>query len=197
MKNLFVLLLVGCLFFSCKSESCQAVISIHKVYNSVELREKIESIVSEDDSAGWEILTELTKAAYNYSAEIATSDTAIVKEYIAKLNFDKPIACAFIPLNNSGESDFATLIVYELTPLISESVTLSIAPNEYQGYEALFKFADADKWERITCEYIGRQLAIAVNGIIKCALVVNEPIKGGNCSVVGSDLDDLIKSENK
>ena len=197
MRNLFVLLFVGCLFFSCKSETpkgekCEAVVTVHKVYNSPELLEKIKVVMTENDSVGLLLSTELAKA-HNYSAMIVTKDTAIVREYVAKLNFDKPITCAFVSLNNPVEKDIYSLIVHEQEPLISETVTLSISPRENQEYEEQFKFADAEKWERITQDNIGRQLALAVNGVIKCAPTVNTPIEGGSCSVVGPDLDKLLK----
>ena len=188
---------VGCLFFSCKSESpkgekCEAVISIHKVYNSTDLMEKIMVVMPENDSVGQLIVTDLAKAN-GYLPVIETKDTAMVREYVAKLDFDKPTTCAFIPLNSPTGEDFNSIIVYEQAPLISETVTLAIAPNEYQEYEALFKFADADKWERITQENVGRQLALAVNGVIRSAPTVATPIKGGSCSVIGPDLDKLLK----
>lgn len=197
MRNLFVLLFVGCLFFSCKSETpkgekCEAVISIHKVYNSADLMEKIMVVMPENDSVGQLIVTDLAKAN-GYLPVIETKDTAIVKDYVAKLNFDKPITCAFVSINNPVEKDIYSLIVHEQEPLISETVTLSISPRENQEYEGQFKFADAEKWERITQDNIGRQLALAVNGVIKSAPTVITPIEGGSCSVVGPDLDKLLK----
>ena len=194
MRNLFTLLFICCLFFSCKSqapksETCQADVSIYKVYNAPELMEKVTAVVSQNDSVGLTLFTELCKSY----GRIATKDTAIVKDYIAKLNFDKPTAHTFLPLNNHDGGDIHLLIVYEQTPLISENVTLSIAPNDYNGYEAQFKFSDAKKWERVTKENVSRQLALAVNGVIKSAPTVNEPITGGRCSVVGADLDKLLK----
>lgn len=194
MRNLFTLLFIGCLFFSCKSEApksetCQAEVSIYKVYNAPELMEKVTAVVSQNDSVGLTLFTELCKSY----GMIATKDTAIVKDYIAKLNFDKPTAHTFLPLNNHDGGDIHLLIVYEQTPLISENVTLSIAPNDYNGYEAQFKFSDAKKWERVTKENVSRQLALAVNGVIKSAPTVNEPITGGRCSVFGADLDKLLK----
>ena len=194
MRNLFTLLFIGCLFFSCKSEApksetCQAEVSIYKVYNAPELMEKVTAVVSQNDSVGLTLFTEMCKSF----GAIATKDTAIVKDYIAKLNFDKPAALAFLPLNTPDGEELVSVIVYEQTPLISETVTLAIGPNEYNGYEALFKFADAEKWEQVTKENVGRQLALAVNGVIKSAPTVNTPIEGGRCSVVGADLDKLIK----
>lgn len=194
MRNLFTLLFIGCLFFSCKSEApksetCQAEVSIYKVYNAPELMEKVTAVVSQNDSVGLTLFTEMCKSF----GAIATKDTAIVKDYIAKLNFDNPTALAFLPLNTPDGEELVSVIVYEQTPLISETVTLAIGPNEYNGYEALFKFADAEKWEQVTKENVGRQLALAVNGVIKSAPTVNTPIEGGRCSVVGADLDKLIK----
>lgn len=194
MRNLFTLLFIGCLFFSCKSEApksetCQAEVSIYKVYNAPELMEKVTAVVSQNDSVGLTLFTELCKSY----GMIATKDTAIVKDYIAKLNFDNPTALAFLPLNTPDGEELVSVIVYEQTPLISETVTLAIGPNEYNGYEALFKFADAEKWEQVTKENVGRQLALAVNGVIKSAPTVHEPITGGRCSVVGADLDKLLK----
>ena len=160
MRNLFVLLFVGCLFFSCKSESpkgekCEAVISIHKVYNSTDLMEKIMVVMPENDSVGQLIVTDLAEAN-GYLPVIEAKDSAIVREYVAKLNFDKPITCTFVSINNPVEKDIYSLIVHEQEPLISETVTLSISPRENQEYEGLFKFADAEKWERITQDNIGR-----------------------------------------
>ena len=194
MRNLFTLLFIGCLFFSCKSEApksetCQAEVSIYKVYNAPELMEKVTAVVSQNDSVGLTLFTEMCKSF----GAIATKDTAIVKDYIAKLNFDNPTALAFLPLNTPDGEELVSVIVYEQTPLISETVTLAIGPNEYNGYEALFKFADAEKWEQVTKENVGRQLALAVNGVIKSAPTVHEPITGGRCSVVGADLDKLLK----
>ena len=78
-----------------------------------------------------------------------------------------------------------------------KAVTIFVAAlcslRENQEYEGRFKFADADKWERITQENVGRQLALAVNGVIKSAPIVNESITGGHCSVIGPDLDKLLK----
>ena len=194
MRNLFTLLFIGCLFFSCKSEApksetCQAEVSIYKVYNAPELMEKVTAVVLQNDSVGLTLFTEMCKSF----GAIATKDTAIVKDYIAKLNFDNPTALAFLPLNTPDGEELVSVIVYEQTPLISETVTLAIGPNEYNGYEALFKFADAEKWERVTKENVSRKLALAVNGVIKSAPTVNEPITGGRCSVVGADLDKLLK----
>lgn len=194
MRNLFTLLFIGCLFFSCKSEAsksetCQAEVSIYKVYNAPELMEKVTAVVSQNDSVGLTLFTEMCKSF----GAIATKDTAIVKDYIAKLNFDNPTALAFLPLHTPDGEELASVIVYEQIPLISETVTLAIGPNEYNGYEALFKFADAEKWKQVTKENVGRQLALAVNGVIKSAPTVHEPITGGRCSVVGADLDKLIK----
>ena len=197
MRNVVVLFIIGLLSFPCKSETpkdekIQAVVSVYKVYNSLELMEKVNTVISENDSVGQLIVTDLAKAN-GYLPVVETKDTAMVREYVAKLDFDKPTTCAFIPLNSPTGEDFNSIIVYEQAPLISETVTLAIAPNEYQEYEALFKFADADKWERITQENVGRQLALAVNGVIKSAPTVNTPIEGGSCSVVGPDLDKLLK----
>ena len=194
MRNLFVLLFVGCLFFSCKSETpkgekCEAVVTVHKVYNSPELLEKIKVVMTENDSVGLTLFTELCKSY----GMIATKDTAIVKDYIAKLNFDNPTALAFLPLNTPDGEELVSVIVYEQTPLLIETVTLSISPRENQEYEAMFKFANANEWERITQENVGHQLALAVNGVIKSAPIVNEPITEGRCSVVGLDLDKLLK----
>ena len=188
MRNVVVLLFVGCLFLSCKNES-QADISIHKVYNSLELIEKLKAVMTENDSVGLTLFTELCKSY----GMIATKDTAIVKDYIAKLTFDNPIAHTFLPLNTPDGEELVSVIVYEQTPLLIETVTLSISLRENQEYEGRFKFADADKWERITQENVGRQLALAVNGVIKSAPIVNEPITGGHCSVIGPDLDKLLK----
>ena len=197
MRNLFVLLFVGCLFFSCKSETpkgekCEAVVTVHKVYNSPELLEKIKVVMTENDSVGLLLSTELVKA-HNYSAMIVTKDTAIVRSYIAKLNFDKPTTCTFLPIINPTGEELNSLIVYEQVPLISETITLSISPRENQEYEAMFKFANANEWERITQENVGHQLALAVNGVIKSAPTVTTPIEGGRCSVIGHDLDKLLK----
>lgn len=197
MRNLFVLLFVGCLFFSCKSETskgeiCQAVVSVYKVYESPELVEMINVVDTENDSLRDYLLIELTKG-YKSFATITPNDTAAVKSFISELDFDTPSTCAFVPLNNSTGVEYYLLVVYEQTPLISETVTLSISPTEDREYEALFKFADAYKWERITQENMGRQLALAVNGVIKSAPIVQEPIEGGNCSVIGADIDELIK----
>ena len=191
MRNVVVLLFVGFLFLSCKNES-QADISIHKVYNSLELIEKLKAVMTENDSVGQLIVTDLAKAN-GYLPVIETKDTAMVREYVAKLDFDKPTTCAFVPLNNHEGGDMHSLIVYEQTPLIIETITLSISLRENQEYEGRFKFADADKWERITQENVGRQLALAVNGVIKSAPIVNESITGGHCSVIGPDLDKLLK----
>lgn len=194
MRNLFTLLFIGCLFFSCKSEApksetCQAEVSIYKVYNAPELMEKVTAVVSQNDSVGLTLFTEMCKSF----GAIATKDTAIVKDYIAKLNFDNPTALAFLPLNTPDGEELVSVIVYEQTPLISENVTLSIVPNDYNRYEAQFKFSDAKKWEQVTKENVSRQLALAVNGVIKSAPTVHEPITGGRCSVVGADLDKLLK----
>ena len=191
MRNVVVLLFVGCLFLSCKNES-QSDISIHKVYNSLELIEKLKAVMTENDSVGQLIVTDLAKAN-GYLPVIETKDTAMVREYVAKLDFGKPTTCAFVPLNNHEGGDMHSLIVYEQTPLLIETVTLSISLRENQEYEGRFKFADADKWERITQENVGRQLALAVNGVIRSAPTVATPIKGGSCSVVGPDLDKLLK----
>ena len=197
MRNVVVLFIIGLLSFPCKSETpkdekIQAVVSVYKVYNSLELMEKVNTVIAENDSVGQLIVTDLAKAN-GYLPVIETKDTAIVKDYVAKLNFDKPITCAFVSINNPVEKDIYSLIVHEQAPLISETVTLSISPRENQEYEGLFKFADAEKWERITQDNIGRQLALAVNGVIKSAPTVITPIEGGSCSVVGPDLDKLLK----
>ncbi|MBQ2838419.1 MAG: hypothetical protein IJE73_02095 [Muribaculaceae bacterium] len=194
MRNVVVLFIIGLLSFSCKSETpkgekCEAEVSIYKVYNAPELMEKVTAVVSQNDSVGLTLFTELCKSY----GMIATKDTAIVKDYIAKLNFDNPTALAFLPLNTPDGEELVSVIVYEQTPLISETVTLAIVPNEYNSYEAPFKFADAEKWEQVTKENVGRQLALAVNGVIKSAPIVNEPITGGHCSVIGPDLDKLLK----
>jgi hypothetical protein len=197
MRNLFILLFVGCLFFSCKSETpkgekCEAIISIHKVYNSTDLMEKIMVVMPENDSVGQLIVTDLAEAN-GYLPVIETKDTAIVRSYIAKLNFDKPTTCTFLPIIKPTGEELNSLIVYEQVPLISETVTLSISPRENQEYEAMFKFANANEWERITQENVGHQLALAVNGVIKSAPTVTTPIEGGRCSVIGHDLDKLLK----
>ena len=129
MRNLFVLLFVGCLFFSCKSETpkgekCEAIISIHKVYNSTDLMEKIMVVMPENDSVGQLIVTDLAKAN-GYLPVIETKDTAIVKDYVAKLNFDKPITCAFVPINNPVEKDIYSLIVQQMVLESQDQVQLN------------------------------------------------------------------------
>ena len=132
MRNVVVLLFVGCLFLSCKNES-QADISIHKVYTPLELIEKLKAVMTENDSVGQLIVTDLARAN-GYLPVIETKDTAMVREYVAKLDFGKPTTCAFVPLNNHEGGVMHSLIVYEQTPLIIETVTLSISLRENQEY---------------------------------------------------------------
>mgnify|MGYP001028118085 FL=1 len=69
-------------------------------------------------------------------------------------------------------------------PVISERVTANLIENYGDSITQIsFKFSDADKWASITRENTGRQLAIAVNGKITNAPMVNMAIESGNCSV--------------
>lgn len=78
------------------------------------------------------------------------------------------------------------LVAYDNMPLLSEKVTVTEVnsmPNYGGDIQVVFKFPDAKKWEAITCENIGRRLAVTVNGELMNAPQVNSAITSGNCSV--------------
>lgn len=196
MKKWLFLLIIGCLSFSCKFESakgdvavyetCQADVSIHKVYTVPELA----GIMASDGDS----IREMLLASMSNYGVICAKDTAAVKEYIGTLDFSTPTRCAFRPIEN----DVVSMVVYEAEPLMIETVEVTSEPFErLESFQLLFKFTDAEKWERITAKNIGRQLAVAVNGEVKTAPTVNEPITEGRCSVAGLSADEINKLMKK
>jgi SecD/SecF fusion protein len=55
----------------------------------------------------------------------------------------------------------------------------------------------ADKFGRVTTKYVGRQLAIVLDGELYSAPNINEPILGGNCQITGNyDLKEAYRLAN-
>jgi len=78
------------------------------------------------------------------------------------------------------------LVAYENGPILDEKVAVTEANSipSYEGnIQVAFKFYDAQKWEEITRDNIGKRLAIFVNGQLMNAPQVNSEITSGNCSV--------------
>lgn len=90
----------------------------------------------------------------------------------------------WIELEDSADCD---LVIYSRKPLLSENVEVEdicYLPDNGANVLVLFKFDDAMAWQHITSSYIGKRLAIVINGEIVNAPVVNVCIESGNCSVV-------------
>ena len=78
------------------------------------------------------------------------------------------------------------LVAYESTPILLEkiSVTEANAILSYGGdIQVAFKFTDAKKWETVTKENIGKNLAVFVNGRLMNAPRVMMEITSGDCYV--------------
>ncbi len=79
------------------------------------------------------------------------------------------------------------LIAYDNEPLIAETVSIITANNITcygDDWQIAFRFSDAEKWEVITGDNIGKRLAVIVNGQLMNAPKVNTEISSGNCSVI-------------
>ena len=184
-------MMLGCIFVACKSENTngdaavepqyQASVSVHRTYSGSELKGIIESVCTENDTVGLKIL----KGIEYYA--VVLRDTAQVKEYIEKIAaFEKAVECDYL-LKGDGYS----LCVYDLEPLIAETVIMAAEPVDMMDDQmASFQFADSAKWEKITSESLGRRLAVLVNGKLKSSPVVQSPITEGRCSIFLS-ADDL------
>ena len=191
MRKIFFLMMLGCIFFACKSENTngdaavepqyQASVSVHRTYSGSELKGIIESVCTENDTVGSMIL----KGVGDYA--VTLQDTAQVKEYIKKIEaFGKAVECDFLPVGG----DYS-LVVYEAEPMIAETVLMTAEPVDMMDDQmACFQFADAAKWESITTDNLGRGLATLVNGKLKSSPVVQSPITEGRCSIFLS-ADDL------
>lgn len=191
MRKIFFLMMLGCIFVACKSENTngdaavepqyQASVSVHRTYSGSELKGIIESVCTENDTVGLKIL----KGIEYYA--VVLRDTAQVKEYIEKIAaFEKAVECDYL-LKGDGYS----LCVYDLEPLIAETVIMAAEPVDMMDDQmASFQFADSAKWEKITSESLGRRLAVLVNGKLKSSPVVQSPITEGRCSTFLS-ADDL------
>lgn len=191
MRKIFFLMMLGSIFFACKSENTngdavvvpqyQASVSVHRTYSGSELKGIIESVCTENDTVGLKIL----KGIEEYS--VVLRDTAQVKEYIEKIAaFEKAVECDFLSIGG----DYS-LVVYDAEPMMAETVLMTAEPVDMMDDQmASFQFADAAKWEKITSESLGRSLAVLVNGKLKSAPVVQSPITEGRCSIFLS-ADDL------
>ncbi|MDE6497926.1 MAG: hypothetical protein K2L21_04620 [Muribaculaceae bacterium] len=90
----------------------------------------------------------------------------------------------WLELEDSTDCD---LVIYSRKPLLSENVEVDeicYLPDDDMNVLVLFKFDDAMAWQHITSSYIGKRLAIVVNGEVVNAPVVNASIESGNCSVL-------------
>lgn len=83
-----------------------------------------------------------------------------------------------------ASDEYADLVVLDGEPVVEDTVTVTaVNYEEYADcYVAIFRFSDADKWERVTGENTGHRLALFVNGRFENAPTVNCPITSGNCS---------------
>lgn len=191
MRKIFFLMMLGSIFFACKSENTngdvavvpqyQASVSVHHTYSGSELKGIIESVCTENDTVGLKILKGIEEYA------VVLRDTAQVKEYIEKIAaFEKAVECDFLSIGG----DYS-LVVYDAEPMMAETVLMTAEPVDMKDDQmASFQFADAAKWEKITSESLGRSLAVLVNGKLKSAPVVQSPITEGRCSIFLS-ADDL------
>ena len=108
------------------------------------------------------------------------ADTARVNEAVAGI---KPEMEEFIFGWTLPSADGSIwLVAYEPEPLWSENATVTSAetiPSNEGAVQLVFKFPDAQKWESITKDNIGKRLAMFVNGQLMNAPQVNTEITSG------------------
>lgn len=130
---------------------------------------------------------ERIEAVYSGLGMCSVADTTDVGADLRKHNEDLAkydLTYGWLEVEDSADCD---LVIYSRKPLISETVKITDVcsiPDDYENVLVLFRFADAIAWRNITASFLGRRLAIAVNGVVVNAPVVNACIEGGYCSVL-------------
>ena len=127
---------------------------------------------------------ERIEAVYSGLGMCSVADTTDVGADLRKHNEDLAkydLTYGWLEVEDSADCD---LVIYSRKPLISETVKITDVcsiPDDYENVLVLFRFADAIAWRNITASFLGRRLAIAVNGVVVNAPVVNACIEGGYC----------------
>ncbi|MDE6286129.1 MAG: hypothetical protein K2L99_03950 [Muribaculaceae bacterium] len=115
------------------------------------------------------------------------SDTTKVGAMLRERNddfSDYDLTYGWLELEDSADCD---LVIYSRKPLLTENVEVEdvcALSEDDDNVLVIFKFDDAIAWQNITSAYIGKRLAIVVNGEVVNAPVVNACIESGNCSVL-------------
>ncbi len=118
----------------------------------------------------------------NTDANYTIADTASVNQKLLGIKAENLTLEWTIP----SADGTIWLVAYENEPILDEKVAVTEANSmpSYEGnIQVAFKFYDAQKWEEITRDNIGKRLAIFVNGQLMNAPQVNSEITSGNCSV--------------
>ena len=113
---------------------------------------------------------------YKYSV----ADTARVNEAIAGIKLEMGQFTFGWTLPSDDGSIW--LVAYEPEPLWSENATVTSAdtiPSNEGAVQLVFKFPDAQKWESVTKDNIGKRLAMFMNGQLMNAPQVNTEITSG------------------
>ena len=124
-----------------------------------------------------------TLTGVNTDVEYTVADTAAVNEKLLGIKPENLTLEWSMPISDGT----IWLVAYESIPLLSEIVKVNEASSipAYGGdIQIGFRFNDADKWARITREYVGKRLAVFVNGQLIYAPQVGGEIESGNCSVI-------------
>lgn len=124
-----------------------------------------------------------TLTGVNTDVRYSVADTASINQKLLGIKPENLTLDWTIP----GADGSIWLVAYENGPILSEKVTVTEA-NTISSYggdiQVAFKFSDAQKWEEITRESIGKRLAVFVNGQLMNAPQVNSEITSGNCAVL-------------
>lgn len=131
----------------------------------------------------WNVTVKKVIQNIDGNGQYTVADTARVNQGLKAIPHNPNITIDWTIPSADGK---IWLVAYENEPILSENVAVTEANSmpSYDGnIQVAFKFADAEKWETITQENIGKRLAVFVNGQLMNAPQVNSEITSGSCSV--------------
>ncbi|MDE6019107.1 MAG: hypothetical protein K2G85_09880 [Muribaculaceae bacterium] len=131
----------------------------------------------------WNVTVKKVIQNIDGNGQYTVADTARVNKGLNELPHNPNITIDWTIPNADGK---IWLVAYKNEPILNAKVKVTEAnsmPSYGGNIQVAFKFPDAEKWEEITRDNIGKRLAIFVNGQLMNTPQVNTEITSGNCSV--------------
>lgn len=131
----------------------------------------------------WNVTVKRVIQDIDGNGQYTVADTARVNKGLKELPHNPNITVGWTIPSADGK---IWLVAYENEPILNEKVKVTEAnsmPSYGGDIQVAFKFANAEKWETITKENIGKRLAVFINGQLMNAPQVNSEITSGSCSV--------------